>query len=399
VLSDAGAELIVTEQPLLERLGEVDARTVCLDREAAELEALSAANPDTAVRPENLAYVIYTSGSTGAPKGVQVEHRQVARLFSATDEWFRFGTGDTWALLHSYAFDFSVWEMWGALLYGGKLVVPSQATVRAPEALARMLAVERVTVLNATPSLFTGAMDELLKVADSLHLRTIVLGGEALRPAALAPWFQRFGAVGPTLVNIYGITETTVHVTYLPLAPSVVGVTGSPLARRAAQDLAAAADGAELDRARGRPAPDDEREARPPRAAGSRMGCRGTGPAPADRDRGGAREAVAAGPRRREGGFHGRLLLRRWPLAAGRPALRRGRAANGRASAPFDALPGGLARGPGDGDRPRAGDLQALVRSRRAAERWLPAAAGRDQPWRQQQRLPPVPAAHRAAGR
>ena len=217
VLGDAGVELIVTEQRLLERLGEIDVRAVCLDSEAAEIEALSAANPTTAVTVENLAYVIYTSGSTGRPKGVQVEHRHISRLFSATDEWFGFGAGDVWMLLHSYAFDFSVWELWGALAHGGELVISPVWTTRSPPALAALVADRGVTVLNATPSLFTSVQDELLRRSSELALRFVIFGGEALRPPALRPWFERHGEEGPTLVNMYGITETTVHVTYRPL--------------------------------------------------------------------------------------------------------------------------------------------------------------------------------------
>jgi amino acid adenylation domain-containing protein len=218
VLADAGAALIVTQASLLERLGEIDVEAVCLDRDAAQLESLDGGNPATDVRPENLAYVIYTSGSTGRPKGVQVEHRQVARLFSATEEWFGFGPTDVWMLLHSYAFDFSVWEIWGALAHGGELVISPVWTTRSPQALAALVESRGVTVLNATPSLFTAVQDELLSSAGALALRFVVFGGEALRPAALRPWFERHGEQGPTLVNMYGITETTVHVTYRPLS-------------------------------------------------------------------------------------------------------------------------------------------------------------------------------------
>jgi non-ribosomal peptide synthetase component F/acyl carrier protein len=119
--------------------------------------------------------------------------------------------------------------MWGALLHGGKLVVPSHWTIRSPEALARMLAGERVTVLNATPSLFSSVMDELLAVAGHLALRVVVFGGEALRPAALARWFEHFGDAGPALVNMYGITETTVHVTYQRLDAAAVAASASPI--------------------------------------------------------------------------------------------------------------------------------------------------------------------------
>ncbi|HWJ49520.1 MAG TPA: non-ribosomal peptide synthetase, partial [Solirubrobacteraceae bacterium] len=208
------------DRQLLERLGDIDITAVCLGAEDAQLETLSVANPTTAVTPASLAYVIYTSGSTGRPKGVQVEHRQIARLFSATEEWYGFGPRDVWILVHSYAFDVSVWELWGALAHGGQLVVSPVWTTRSPEGLAELVASRGVTVLNATPSLFTSVQDELLRHASELAVRVVVFAGEALRPPTLRPWFDRYGDEGPTLVNMYGITETTVHVTYRPLRAS-----------------------------------------------------------------------------------------------------------------------------------------------------------------------------------
>jgi amino acid adenylation domain-containing protein len=229
VIEDAGAKTIVTEQRLLERLGEIDAVAVCLDRDQADLGTRSTENHGRVVAPESLAYVIYTSGSTGRPKGVQVEHRQVARLFGATDGWFGFGPSDVWVLLHSYAFDFSVWELWGALAYGGQLIISPLWTTRSPEALAALIAESGVTVLNATPSLFVAIQDELLGRAEELALRYVVFGGEALRPPALRPWYERFGEAGPTLVNMYGITETTVHVTYRRLRADDCARDASPV--------------------------------------------------------------------------------------------------------------------------------------------------------------------------
>ena len=230
VLEDTQAAVVLTQERLRERLaGRTTGTLLCLDSEARTLAAEPVEAPEPDSSPEDVAYVIYTSGSTGKPKGVLVEHRNAARLFSSTEAWFGFGPSDIWTMLHSYAFDFSVWEMWGALLYGGCLVIPSEWTVRSPEALARMLVFERVTVLNVTPSLFTSAMDELLAMADSLAVRVVVFGGEALRPAALGRWFERFGGDGPSLVNMYGITETTVHVTYRPIGPEEVTSGGSPI--------------------------------------------------------------------------------------------------------------------------------------------------------------------------
>ncbi|WP_434418152.1 AMP-binding protein [Nannocystis pusilla] len=174
--------------------------------------------------PDSLAYVIYTSGSTGVPKGVMVTHRNVARLFAATDAWFGFGAADVWAVFHSLAFDFSVWELWGALLYGGTAVIVPFEVSRSPRQMARLVAAERITVLNQTPSAFRALAPELLAGEGAPALRYIVFGGEALDFRALRPWISRHGDRAPRLVNMYGITETTVHVTYRPvLAEDVAG--------------------------------------------------------------------------------------------------------------------------------------------------------------------------------
>jgi amino acid adenylation domain-containing protein len=229
VLSDARPPVLLTQEDVLEQLPEHEATVVCLDRDLPVAADFSSANPEPLAGPENLAYVIYTSGSTGQPKGVQIEHRQVARLFTATDAWFGFGPQETWTLFHSYAFDFSVWELWGALLYGGRLVIPPLWTTRSPQALADLLAKEQVTVLNATPSLFVSVQEELIRVGDELALRCVIFGGEALQPSALRPWFKHFGHAAPTLVNMYGITETTVHVTYRVISAADCEGDASPI--------------------------------------------------------------------------------------------------------------------------------------------------------------------------
>ncbi|KAF3468931.1 non-ribosomal peptide synthetase [Streptomyces sp. Tu 3180] len=190
--------------------------------------------PGRAPHPDHTAYVIYTSGSTGRPKGVVVPHRNVVRLFATARPAVGFGADDVWTLLHSYAFDFSVWEIWGPLLHGGRLVVVPHDTVRTPARLLRLLAAERVTVLSQTPTAFQQLIlteGERPDLGRDLALRRVVLGGEALDPGSLRDWYTRHPEDSPRVVNMYGITETTVHVTHLPMDRRAAGTatTGSPI--------------------------------------------------------------------------------------------------------------------------------------------------------------------------
>lgn len=207
ILADSGVAAVITDGGIA---GLAEAPVIDISKSNTEY---AAALPEL-VSPDNAAYVIYTSGSTGQPKGCVVTHGNVTRLMLSTDAWFAFGPDDVWTLFHSFAFDFSVWEIWGALLYGGRLVVVPYEVSRSPEAFYRLLETERVTVLNQTPSAF-----RQLSAVDSesgavLRLRYVVFGGEALELATLAPWMDRHGDAMPQLINMYGITETTVHVTY-----------------------------------------------------------------------------------------------------------------------------------------------------------------------------------------
>jgi len=212
MMEDARLPLVVTSRALQPGFPSSDAGLVCLE----DSEAEPSDNPQQVVEADNLAYVIYTSGSTGKPKGVLITHANVSRLFDASEISFQFGRYDVWTLFHSYAFDFSVWEIWGALLYGGRLVIVPYWVSRDPDAFIDLLVREHVTVLNQTPSAFRQLIQadgERAKPAPFV-LRSIVLGGEALDVSSLRPWFERHGDDRPQVINMFGITETTVHVTY-----------------------------------------------------------------------------------------------------------------------------------------------------------------------------------------
>ncbi|MER5391635.1 amino acid adenylation domain-containing protein [Saccharopolyspora sp. NPDC002686] len=186
---------------------------------------------------EHAAYVIYTSGSTGQPKGVSIPHHNVVRLFGATEPWFSFDGDDVWTLFHSYAFDFSVWELWGALLHGGRLVVVPHEVSRSPREFRRLLVDEQVTVLNQTPSAFYQlSQADREDPAGELALRVVIFGGEALELSRLDDWYERHPEM-PKLVNMYGITETTVHVSYVELDRELVARRDGSVIGRGIPDL------------------------------------------------------------------------------------------------------------------------------------------------------------------
>ncbi|PFN48379.1 non-ribosomal peptide synthetase [Bacillus thuringiensis] len=211
----------------------------------AEVEKYSEDNIDEVERikplsPSHIAYVIYTSGSTGRPKGVMIPHQNVVRLLGATDHWFQFDGNDVWTMFHSYAFDFSVWEIWGPLLYGGRLVVVPHTVSRSPKEFLQLLVKEKVTVLNQTPSAFYQLMQadrENEEIGQKLSLRYVVFGGEALELSRLEDWYSRHPHNAPKLINMYGITETTVHVSYIELDETIVSLRANSLIGCSIPDL------------------------------------------------------------------------------------------------------------------------------------------------------------------
>ncbi|MFB8173477.1 amino acid adenylation domain-containing protein [Kitasatospora purpeofusca] len=233
-LGDAGARLVLTGAESAGRLGGFGVEVAVLDEPSVvgELAALDGGPVKCAVLPQHPAYVIYTSGSTGRPKGVVVSHGSVTGLFAQTGPLFGgFGPDDVWSCFHSFAFDFSVWELWGALLHGGRVVVVPYGVSRSPQEFLALIERERVTVLSQTPSAFYQlAAVEAERPGAVASLRAVVFGGEALDPGRLGDWWARHGDGGPRLVNMYGITETTVHVTFRELSPAEAGA-GSVIGR------------------------------------------------------------------------------------------------------------------------------------------------------------------------
>ncbi|WP_188047588.1 non-ribosomal peptide synthetase [Vibrio vulnificus] len=236
ILEDTQAPMVLTQaaqvstlEPVLNVLAcaplllPVDIDTVLRELESDNLVAMSG--------PQDLAYVIYTSGSTGNPKGVLNTHNNAVRLFRSTDADFSFGCDDTWVLFHSYTFDFSVWELWGALLHGGRLIVPTEAQRKDAEVFTSLLAEQRVTVLNQTPTAFNALTPYAVPQLDKLSLRSVVFGGEALKFSDLKPWFEAGAGESVAFINMYGITETTVHVTYKAINASELDLPSSNIGR------------------------------------------------------------------------------------------------------------------------------------------------------------------------
>ncbi|AEV87077.1 non-ribosomal peptide synthetase [Actinoplanes sp. SE50] len=254
VIEDAGLTHVIADEYGAARLPAVGT--------VLAWSALTAVDGTVGTGPAGTAYVIYTSGSTGRPKGVVVPHHNVVALIDAVREDFALHAGDTWTWFHSAAFDFSVWEIFGCLLTGGRLVVVPRWTRRTPEDFRRLLAEQAVTVLSQTPSAFAGLLELERHDAAPLPLRLVIFGGEPLDTRALRPWLDRYPPQRCRLVNMFGITETTVHVTAETIgheqvrtgsrsvgrpiagwAVRIVGPAGQPLPRGEIGEIAVAGAG------------------------------------------------------------------------------------------------------------------------------------------------------------
>ncbi|CAH0316009.1 non-ribosomal peptide synthetase [Peribacillus sp. Bi134] len=210
MLQDSQTRILLTTKGLADHI-ETDVDMIdLLDNDLFEGDS---SNLNLVNTPQNLAYIIYTSGTTGNPKGVMIEHKNVVRLLFNNKKKFDFNEKDVWTMFHSYCFDFSVWEMYGALLYGGKLVLVPKVVAMDTEGFLKILKKEKVTVLNQIPTPFYSLMNkELAHSEKELNLRYVIFGGEALKPKMLREWIKKYPET--KLINMYGITETTVHVTY-----------------------------------------------------------------------------------------------------------------------------------------------------------------------------------------
>lgn len=218
IVADASLKTIITHRKFQSEFSYIPS-IICLDDTSIKQKLFECRtdniSPQTiGLTPNHLAYVIYTSGSTGKPKGVLIEHENVTRLFDASSFGFSFGPDDIWTLFHSYAFDFSVWEIWGALIHGGRLIIIPRSVARSSDDFYQLVSDKKVTILNQTPGAFIPFISEDIRQAEVLSLRYVIFGGEALNLGALVPWVSKHGDNSPQLINMYGITETTVHVTY-----------------------------------------------------------------------------------------------------------------------------------------------------------------------------------------
>ncbi|EPH45666.1 amino acid adenylation domain-containing protein [Streptomyces aurantiacus] len=234
ILADAAPQVVLVDGEQRDRFTELLAKAGVSARVLVQGDELPPAT--TAVTSgadwHDPAYVIYTSGSTGRPKGVVVPHSSVVTLLANTRPDMDFGPDDVWVQFHSYSFDFAVWELWGALAHGGELLLPEYGLTRSPVDFHRLVRERGVTVLNQTPSAFYQFIEADRHAGESVTaLRRIIFGGEALDLGRLRGWVERHGTGTPELVNMYGITETTVHVTHRVLtdADFAFGDDASPI--------------------------------------------------------------------------------------------------------------------------------------------------------------------------
>ena len=233
ILSDIDLKFIITINKYIDKFNEKSKyfNLILLDDASKNIHSFSKKDPNRFVHKDTTAYVIYTSGTTGNPKGVAISHFNVTRLMLATQPKFSFNEKDIWTLLHSYAFDFSVWEIWGALFHGAKLLLLPSEIKKSMEDLVDLVIKEKVTVLNITPPAFYYfvQIEHTFDIPQLVNLRYIIFGGAALNTEILKQWFSRYPERKPQCVNMFGITETTVHATCHFIIKSDLDNTACPI--------------------------------------------------------------------------------------------------------------------------------------------------------------------------
>lgn len=236
ILSDLGYPPCITYLDVMNKLENEKSQLYCLEDLEEEINTMSKLKPNINVHDKDLAYIIYTSGSTGNPKGVLVSHHNVLRSFQAVKKDITFSEEDTWVLYHSYGFDPSVWEIFGSLLFGGKLIIVDELSRKAPDKMLELLINENITILQMTPSAFNQIIDvvKARKDKEEISLRYILLGGETLNFHQLKPWIDKYGDQCPKLFNVYGPTETTILATYYQIKANEIAnvihsIIGRPL--------------------------------------------------------------------------------------------------------------------------------------------------------------------------
>nr|WP_252980087.1 AMP-binding protein [Mycobacterium riyadhense] len=204
MLADAAPRVALSTAGLRERLAGHDVVVIDVAETPTDTHSVAAqAEPPSA---EDIAYLVYTSGTTGTPKGVAISHRNITQLL-ATPALFTPAAGHTATQSHSYGFDISVWEIFGALLHGGRLVVVPEQLTRSPAELHRLLEAEHVNVMIQTPSVLSALQAAQPAPGRHLPLDAVVVGGEACPPEVVDRW-----APGRVMINQYGPSETTMYV-------------------------------------------------------------------------------------------------------------------------------------------------------------------------------------------
>lgn len=236
IISDAQMAVVIAQKHLLDRLPAGVPRIVCIDADWPEIAKEDIASPSPCTSSASLAYIIYTAGHMGKPRGIMVTHQNITRLFKLVQGVFDFSSDDVWTMFHSYTVDFSVWEMWGALLHGGTLIIVPYEVGRTPEAFYELVHKYRVTIMSQIPSAFRYFIQVEdsgeVEPSDISSLRMIFLGGEVLDVRMLNTWAARHGLDRPALYNFYGLTGVAGFATYHRItAGDVRERAGSPLGR------------------------------------------------------------------------------------------------------------------------------------------------------------------------